>query len=150
MQIEQVRRLLQDSLTGYSAAVERASDAQVKALLERVVRHRRACLKALAPFAADPTDMRGTRVGQLHQAWVGFRERIHALDDAALLTEGSIDDALVLQAYEAALAGDLPDDVRALLSQQRDDLRELQAYLDRAQEMLADGSLLDALPACLL
>lgn len=68
-------------------------------------------------------DRRGSFAGALHREWINFRTTMHA-GDQAIFGECLRGEEAALKNYEAALKRELPSDVRAMLEQQRTEIKE--------------------------
>jgi uncharacterized protein (TIGR02284 family) len=60
----------------------------------------------------------GTVAGSLHRAWTNVKSSITGKDEHAVLAECERGEDVAKRAYEAALAEDLPPNVRALVQRQ--------------------------------
>jgi uncharacterized protein (TIGR02284 family) len=112
-----------DGDRGFRKAAEDAQSAELKALfLERAdlcARGARELQDAIQGMGGKPGNG-GSLAGTLHRGWVDVRLSIRGRTDRGILAECEKAEDVAKARYEAALAADLPDDVRPIVKRHYD------------------------------
>lgn len=107
-----------DGEKGFRACAEHAKAADLKAFfLEGAQR----CQKAVGELQQFVTqyggspDTSGTVAGAVHRGWVSLKSALSSSDDAAVLEECERGEDHAVEVYRAALAKDLPPEIRSVV-----------------------------------
>ena len=124
-----------DGEQGFRTCAEGVKNAEVKQVLEHAATR---CAQAVSELQAkvrslggDP-ERSGSVSGGLHRAWVDIKSTITGMDEAAVLAECERGEDVARKAYEAALAKDLPPDIRSVVARQYEGVRQHQ---DRVRQL---------------
>ena len=79
----------------------------------------------------------GSVSGGLHRAWVDIKSTITRMDEAAVLAECQRGEDVAGQAYEEALAKDLPADIRSVVARQYEGVRQHQDRVRRLRNSVS-------------
>jgi uncharacterized protein (TIGR02284 family) len=130
--IETLNNLIEtsrDGEEGFHTCAERVKNAQLKQVFEQAAGR---CGQAVTELQAkvsslggDP-ERSGSVSGELHRAWVDIKSTITGMDEAAVLAECERGEEVARNAYEAALAKDLPPDIRSVVARQYEGVRQHQ------------------------
>ncbi|SEL24082.1 ferritin-like domain-containing protein [Nitrosovibrio tenuis] len=110
-----------DGMEGFKTCAEDVRDPSLKMYFQN---RAQGCLEAVRNLTAEvrkyggEPDTSGSAVGALHRAWVDIKTAISNQDNIAVLEECERGEAAAMIAYENALRGDMPGDLRALLENQ--------------------------------
>lgn len=115
-----------DGAEGFRRSAEAIGDPQIKEIFERAARR---CDQGAAElqrkvrkFGGRPEEI-GTLSGAAHRSWLDLKAAITGRDEAAILAECERGEDFAKDAYEEALAGPLPPDIRDVLQRQYDGVR---------------------------
>ncbi|MBV8399035.1 MAG: PA2169 family four-helix-bundle protein [Acetobacteraceae bacterium] len=124
-----------DGEQGFRTCAEGVKNAEVKQMLEHAATR---CGQAVSELqtkvrslGGDP-ERSGSVSGGLHRAWVDIKSTITGMDEAAVLAECERGEDVARKAYEAALAKDLPPDIRSVVARQYEGVRQHQ---DRVRQL---------------
>ncbi|HEX8188390.1 MAG TPA: PA2169 family four-helix-bundle protein [Pyrinomonadaceae bacterium] len=116
-----------DGQEGFRAAAEGVRSAELRELFHGYARQR-------AGFAGELQDevrrlggepeRTGSLAASLHRGWMGLRAALDGADDRAVVAECERGEAVALEAYRAALGGDMPANVRAMVERQFAEVKE--------------------------
>ena len=118
--------IVEDSHEGYRQAAEGSADDDLKALFNDLGAQRGAIVRELQRLVAEQggaPDMGGTVMGGAHRAFVGLKSAVLGRDRAAIFAEVQRGEAECVRRFEAALAGDLPQTVKAVIAQHLERIR---------------------------
>jgi uncharacterized protein (TIGR02284 family) len=124
-----------DGEEGFSTCADNVKNAQLKQVFEQASNRCRQAVSELQAkvrsLGANPENS-GSVSGALHRGWVNLKSTITGMDDAAILAECERGEDVARQAYEAALAKDLPPDIRSVVDRQYQGVRQHQ---DRVRQL---------------
>jgi uncharacterized protein (TIGR02284 family) len=136
--IETLNNLIEtsrDGEEGFRTCAEGVKNAEVKQVLEHAATR---CGQAVSELqtkvrslGGDP-ERSGSVSGALHRGWVNIKSTITGMADAAILTECERGEDVARQAYEVALAKDLPPDIRSVVDRQYQGVKQHQ---DRVRQL---------------
>lgn len=110
-----------DGETGYLHAAHHISDPDIQAHFEKQSIERRRFLVQLKELAQGlgetETDTSGSTAALLHRMWFGVKADL-GMSDAALLSSVESGEERAAEEYRKALESPLPEDVRAVISEQ--------------------------------
>lgn len=116
-----------DGEQGYQAAARRTLDGAFKGLCENYVQQRARFVidlqVAVRRLGVEPTKG-GSLAGALHRGWMSLRSMLAGGSQESLLAEVGRGEGEARAAYEKALRGQLPLDVRSLLERQHIQVKE--------------------------
>ncbi len=122
-----VVNLVQDGVEGLAKSAELVEDTVAQALFQGWSDERREFLADLhniaARFTADDGDP-GTAGGAVHRAWMTAKSAVTG-DDEAVIEAAIGGEQTAIEAYEKALATDLPDYARPVIQQQLEQIRSI-------------------------
>ena len=128
--IETLNNLIEtsrDGEEGFRTCAEGVKNAELKQVLEHAATR---CAQAVSELqtkvrslVGDP-ERSGSVSGGLHRAWVDIKSTITGMDEAAVLAECERGEEVARNAYEAALAKDLPPDIRSVVARQYEGVRQ--------------------------
>ena len=123
--------IVADGVQGHERSAELVDDEVAKPLFELWSRQRADFLAALQQFASQhgiAVDDPGTGSGTVHRAWLTTLETVagdNAVIDAAATGEG-----VAVATYETALEQNLPTELRTVVQDQYDTIREIHERLE--------------------
>ena len=124
-----------DGDNGFTACADDAKDASLRAYFTIcATRCREAVhmLEELVTHHGGTPEQAGSIAGTLNRAWLNLRAAISSNSDLAVLEECERAEDVAIRAYRSALEQDLPPDVRAVVTAQRDGAQENH---DRVRDM---------------
>jgi uncharacterized protein (TIGR02284 family) len=133
-------RIVEDSHEGYRHAAESARDDDLKALFNDLAAQRGAIVRELQRLVAEQggaPDMGGTVLGGAHRFFLGLKSTVLGQDRAAILSEVEREEAECVRRYEAALAGDLPQPITAVIAQHLERIRVDRDRMTALRDMVA-------------
>ena len=136
--IETINDLIEtsrDGEEGFRTCAEGVKNPELKRMFEQAASR---CRQAVGELQAkvrslgrDP-EKSGSVSGGLHRAWVDIKSTITGMDEAAVLAECERGEDVARKAYEAALAKDLPPDIRSIVARQYEGVKQHQ---DRVRQL---------------
>jgi uncharacterized protein (TIGR02284 family) len=124
-----------DGEAGFRTCADGVKSAQVKQTLEQAAGRCREAVSELQAkvrgLGGDPEGS-GSLSGALHRGWVDIKSTITGMDEAAVLAECERGEGVAKQAYERALAKDLPPDIRSTVERQYQGVIQ---HLDRVHQL---------------
>ena len=124
-----------DGEEGFRTCAGGVKNPQLKQMFEQAASR---CGQAVSELQAKVRGLggdleRGGSVsGAVHRAWVDIKSTITGMDEAAVLTECERGEDVARQAYEEALAKDLPADIRSVVARQYEGVKQHQ---DRVRQL---------------
>ncbi len=121
-----------DAARGFQWAADHASAPDVRAFLTSAAGERRAFADELIPHAqrlGGEAEGDGSGAAALHRLWMSLKDRFAGNHDQALLVEAERGERIALAAYDDAIQGMIPPDVRDVVEQQRAKMAETHARL---------------------
>ncbi|MGH6849805.1 MAG: PA2169 family four-helix-bundle protein [Methylocella sp.] len=124
-----------DGEDGFRACAEGVTSSRLKTVFEDAARK---CDEGAAELEAEIRRLggepaaSGTVGGSLHRAWTNIKSSITGMDEHAVLTECERGEDAAKRAYEAALAEDLPPNVKAIVHRQYEGVK---ANHDRIRDL---------------
>lgn len=123
--------IVADGVEGHRKSAELVEDQVAQSLFQLWSRERTEFLGALqniaSRFDANEDDP-GTTTGTLHRAWMTAANAITG-DDESVIEAAVNGEQAALDAYEAALDTDLPDEVRTVIQNQYEQVRDIHERL---------------------
>ena len=120
-----------DGEQGFKIAAENVQDKELQALFESYSRQRAQCAAILQGqvlrLGGDP-EKRGSVAGAMHRGWINIRSAVSSRKPEDILAECERGEEVAVKNFQDALALDLPDDLRAIIEQQCD---QVEAAFDR-------------------
>ncbi|MGI8569187.1 MAG: PA2169 family four-helix-bundle protein [Methylocella sp.] len=116
-----------DGERGFRACAEGVTSARLKTVFESAARR---CDEGADELEAEIRRLggepaaSGTVGGSLHRAWTNIKSSITGKDEHAVLTECERGEDVAKGAYEAALAEDLPPNVKTIVQRQYQGVKE--------------------------
>jgi uncharacterized protein (TIGR02284 family) len=116
-----------DGESGFRACAEGVTSPSLKTVFETAARR---CDGGAAELQAEIRKLggepaaSGTIAGSLHRAWTNVKSSITGKDEHAVLAECERGEDVAKRAYEAALAEDLPPNVKAIVQRQYQGVKE--------------------------
>ncbi|WKB51815.1 ferritin-like domain-containing protein [Eleftheria terrae] len=110
-----------DGEYGFNACAEHAKSPQLQTFFStRAQDCRRGAeeLQAQVTALGGKPETHGTAAGAVHRGWVATRSALTGYDDHAMLEECERGEDVALKKYRAALARDLPLNIRSLVERQ--------------------------------
>ena len=136
--IETLNNLIEtsrDGEEGFRTCAEGVKNPELKQTFEKAASRCRQAVSELRPkvrsLGGDP-EKSGSVSGGLHRAWVDIKSTITGMDEAAVLAECERGEDVARKAYEAALAKDLPPDIRSIVARQYEGVKQHQ---DRVRQL---------------
>jgi uncharacterized protein (TIGR02284 family) len=134
---------VKDGEHGFHTAAETATDASLKELFGNYAQQRARFAEdlqlAVRRLGGEPID-RGSVVGALHRGWMSIKGVVAGaagISDAAIVAEAERGEDHAVEAFEKAIASDLPLDVQAVVERQymqikesHDRIRDLERQLE--------------------
>ncbi len=125
--------LVSDGVEGLTKCAELVEDTVAQSLFRLWANERRSFLADLhniaARFSGNDGDP-GTTRATLHRTWMTVKNMVTG-DDESVFESASRGERAAIDAYEDALATDLPDDVRPILQNQLDEIRSIHDRLTK-------------------
>jgi len=116
-----------DGEYGFRTAAEAIQNQEIKQVFERAANR---CAQGAAELqrkvrklGGRPEEI-GTVSGAAHRAWVNLKAAVSGRDDVAILNEVERGEDVAKAAYEKALAGHMPPDIREALQRQYNGVRQ--------------------------
>lgn len=128
--IEKLINLCADGVEGHKRSAALVEDTVAKSLFELWSRERADFLTALTNLGARhgaEVDEPGTAAGSAHRVWLSAIEKVSG--DDAVIGAAENGEGVALEAYESALELDLPADVRKVVQQQYEQIRDIRDRL---------------------
>jgi uncharacterized protein (TIGR02284 family) len=116
-----------DGEQGFRTCAEGVKKAELKAIFLEASRR---CAEGAAELQSKVRALggdakkSGSVTGSMHRGWVNIKSTITGMDEAAVLAECERGEDAAKRAYEGALKKDLPPDVRSLIQQQYQGVKE--------------------------
>ena len=136
--IETLNNLIEtsrDGEEGFRTCAEGVKNPELKQTFEKAASRCRQAVSELQAkvrsLGGDP-EKSGPVSGGLHRAWVDIKSTITGMDEAAVLAECERGEGVARKAYEAALAKDLPPDIRSVVARQYEGVKQHQ---DRVRQL---------------
>ena len=124
-----------DAAEGYAKAAKGVRDRELSDWLAHVSDDRQRFASDIVNALAQLGGHAGTDLhegGILHRGWVDLEQSLRPKDDSEILGECIAGDSGTLKHYDHALQQDLPDPLRALLTEQRAAVQRDLSTLDRS------------------
>ena len=124
-----------DGEDGFRSCAQGVKNTQLKQMFEQAASR---CGQAVNELRAkvrnlgEEPERSGSVSGGLHRAWIDIKATITGMDEAAVLAECERGEDVARTAYEAALAKDLPPDIRSVVARQYEGVRQHQ---DRVHQL---------------
>lgn len=110
-----------DGVRGFATCAEKASSAEVKAMLSEGAQRCRESARELQSevqrLGGNP-DTGGSVSGALHRGWSDLKGKLTGDDDRAILEEVERGEDVAVESYRNALQEDLPGDIREVVERQ--------------------------------
>ena len=133
-----------DGDKGFTACAEESTDHSLKAYFTICSTRCRESVRVLdevvTRFGGEP-EASGSVLGSAHRAWLNLRTALTSKNDLAVLEECERAEDVAKRVYSDALAKDLPADIRTLVQQQFEGLKDNH---DRVRELRDEKRLVDA------
>ena len=116
-----------DGEQGFRTCAEGVRSPNLKALFEAAARR---CAEGAAELEAEIRGLGGEPAkggsisGSMHRAWTNIKSAITGMNEHAVLAECERGEDAAKRAYEAALAEDLPPNVKAIVQRQYQGVKE--------------------------
>lgn len=126
-----------DGENGFRAAADGVKSADLKALFNTYSAQRALFateLQAEVQRRGGLPEEGGSLAASLHRGWMNIKSLVTGHDDAAITTECERGEDVAVKTYEEALQADLPDDLRAVVRRQFEQVKEAHDRV-RALEM---------------
>ena len=124
-----------DDEEGFRTCAAGVNNPELKQMFEQAASRCRQAVNELQAkvrsLGGDPKKS-GSVSGGLHRAWVDIKSTITGMDEAAVLAECERGEDVARKAYEAALAKDLPPDIRSVVARQYEGVKQHQ---DRVRQL---------------
>ncbi len=124
-----------DGEEGFRTCADNVKNPTLKVFFEQKAERCRegaAQLQAIVREMGGDPERSSSTSGALHRFWVNIRSTLSGRDDHAILDECERGEDVAQEAYEMALAQDLPGDVRLVVERQ---YREVTANHDRVKDL---------------
>ena len=125
--LNQLIQTCKDGEEGFKVAAAGLDDLNLQHLLESYSQQRNEFAAELQAevrrMDQDPPDS-GHVTATLHRGWMDIKSLVTGRDEAAIIAECERGEDVAVRAYEQALAGDLPQDLRALVERQFGKIKE--------------------------
>lgn len=132
-----------DGQQGFQMAAEGVSDSELKRLFHTFARER-------ATFAAElqleverhggEAAETGSLAGTLHRGWLNLKSALAGSDAAAIIRECERGEETAVTAYDDALRGELPADIRPVVERQAEAVRAACAHLRSLERASGAGA----------
>jgi uncharacterized protein (TIGR02284 family) len=119
-------RINHDGQKGYRAAADAIENSDYQTLLFEYAEQRElftAQLIALVHHYGGAPEDSGDLAAAFHRAWLGIKAAVTSGDAATILAECERGDEIAIEAYQDAMAKDLPEEVRSLIRHQFTDIK---------------------------
>lgn len=129
--LESLIDIVADGVKGHERSAELVEDEVAKPLFELWSRQRAEFLAALQDFGARygaATGEPGTGSGTVHRAWLTALEAVAG--DKAVIDAAATGEGVAVATYETALEAELPEELRTVVQQQYDAIREIHERLE--------------------
>ena len=122
-----------DGENGYREAAEEAKGSELKSHLTRLGQQRAQFRGELEQevirLGGDPKEG-GSASAALHRTWLNVRDAVTGKDDNAIVKESERGEKAALDNYDDVLGRDLPADLKATISRQRDAVQQAHSELE--------------------
>lgn len=130
-----------DGQQGFQEAANHVKDPTVRMLFLEYSQQRSKFAGELQQqvmsLGGDPQKS-GSTMGALHRGWIDFKAKVTGQSDAAAIHEAESGEDAAVKAYQKALEKTLPNDVRDLIEQQYQSVRQAHARV-RSLEVRTSG-----------
>ncbi|MBT8202346.1 MAG: PA2169 family four-helix-bundle protein [Acidimicrobiia bacterium] len=129
--LESLIDIAADGVEGHKRSAELVEDAVAKPLFELWSRQRADFLATLQQFGAEydvTTGDPGTGSGTVHRAWLTTLEAVAG--DDAVIGAAATGESVAIATYESALENDLPSELRTVVQEQYNSIREIHERLE--------------------
>lgn len=110
-----------DGEKGFRDAAEGIQDANVRTLFMEYAQQRaeyaRELQSAVTSLGQD-AETTGSTAGTLHRGWLNLKSAITGKNDKAIIDEAERGEDVAVDAYQKALAKDIPSDLKAVVQRQ--------------------------------
>ena len=122
-----------DGENGYREAAEEAKGSELKSRLTQLGQQRAQFRGELEQevirLGGDPKEG-GSAGAALHRTWLNVRDTVTGKDDNAIVKESERGEKAALDNYDDVLGRDLPADLKATISRQRDAVQQAHSELE--------------------
>lgn len=121
-----------DAARGFQWAADHASAEALRTYLTSIADERRQFAAELLPHAhrlGGGSEGDGSSAAALHRLWMSLKDRFAGNHDQSLIVEAERGERIALAAYDEAINGVIPPDVRDLVERQRGKVQDAQARL---------------------
>lgn len=129
--LERLIDICADGVEGHERSASSVEDEVAQPLFEAWGAERAEFLAALQEVAAPygvTVEEPGTVTGTVHRAWIATLDSIAG--DDAVISAAARGEKVAMETYEEVLEGDLPNDVRTVVQQQYEQIREIHERLE--------------------
>jgi uncharacterized protein (TIGR02284 family) len=124
-----------DGEQGFREAAGGIQNTELQQVFRRYAEQRaefaRELSDAVRKIGGDPENS-GSVSGAMHRGWINLKAAVTGKDDAAILNEAERGEDVAKDAYQKALAEDLPSDIRAIVETQ---YRQVKEAHDRVRDL---------------
>ena len=132
-----------DGQEGFRQAAEGVKNAELKTLFLTYSQQRAQFAGELQQevrrLGGDP-ETHSSTVGALHRGWINIKSAVTGEDEGAVITECERGEDSAVSNYEAALKGDLPNALRALVERQFAEVKEAHDRIRSLERATSKGA----------
>jgi uncharacterized protein (TIGR02284 family) len=132
-----------DGQQGFQTALDAVTDSELKKLFHLYAQERAkfvAELELEVRCHGGSTEESGSIAATLHRGWMNIKSALTGLDEAAVIKECERGEDSAVKAYDDALRGELPADIRPVIERQAAAVREAHARLSALERARGAGA----------
>jgi len=132
-----------DGQEGFRTAAEGVGSGELKRLFHGYSQQRASFVGELQDEVrrlGGEAETAGSLAASLHRGWIGIKAAVTGRDDRSILAECERGEEAAVAAYRAALNGDLPSNVRAVVERQFGEVKQAHERVSSLEKSAGAGA----------